>query len=206
MKPAFLLITLFVLTSCSSKNERRNRPSATAIKLNDSAAAFMMRLKQGNRQQGNLDSALILLDKAIAIDQDYFIAYSNKVAVYCRQGNFSKAAETAKQLERIQPQNPEAIFELGFLLEKTGKVKEAREKYQKALSLNKKKLKELDSQNKQYLSIQINYALNLIFSNKEDEGKRELNDVLKKDPNNLPAKILYGQTRTEILQQLISKN
>lgn len=201
MKPFILLVTLFAFTSCSTNVNKSKTPNSTAVALNDSAVAIMMKFKSGN-----LDSACILLNKSVAIDPDYFIAYSNKVAVYCRQKNFKKAAETARNLERIQPANPEGIFALGFLLEKSGQLKEADEKYKRALSLNEDKLKNLDSKDKNYLSVQTNYALNLILAHKEEQGRQELNKILAVDSENRPARMLSGKSRNEILNQLTNRN
>lgn len=201
MKPFILLLTFFAFTSCSTNAKKSKIPNPTAVALNDSAVAIMMKFKSGN-----LDSAHILLDKSVGIDPDYFIAYSNKVSVYCRQMNFKKAAETARNLERIQPENPEGIFALGFLLEKSGQLKEAEKKYKKALSINENKLKNLDSKDKNYLSVQTNYALNLIFAHKEEQGRRELNKILAVDSENRPARMLYNKDRNEILNQLTSRN
>ena len=202
MKPFIFLLTLFAFSSCSTEVQKIETIDPKAIALNDSAVKLWMTFKPGS-----LDSAHILLDKSIAIEPDYFIAYGNKVNIYRHQRNFVKAAETARHLERIQPQNAEGIFGLGFLLEKIGKREESEEKYKRALSLNEKKLKDLDLKDKTYLAIQTNYALNLIFAHREEEGRQELDKVLAIDPNQPGAKMLHNKSRNEIMETLlIGKN
>ena len=201
MKLLILIIALVAHSSCSTRDQNGSNPNPRAVALNDSAVALMMKFRPSA-----LDSAHDLLNKAISVDTNYFTAYANKVSVYCRQKNFSKAVETAKHLERIQPRNPEGIFTLGFLLERSGDTEKALEKYNKAVALNAEKLENLDSSDKQYISIQTNYALHLILARQEENGKKQLDEILKKDPNNLAARMIYGKSRLEIFEGLTNKN
>ncbi len=202
MKQLVLFIAFLIFTGCLSKSKNNIvKIDPKAIALNNSAVKLMMW-----PQKDKLDSALVLLNKAIKIEPEYVIGYSNKIGVYIRQGNLNMALETARQLEKIQPENPQGIIGLGLLLERTGSIKEAQEKYQKALLIYEDELNHTDKNDKKYMFIQTNYAADLIFLGREEDAKKELYEILKKDSSYYPAKMLFTTSKKKLLAEMTKAN
>lgn len=195
MKRLFLFFIIFSFAACSSStSKKQHKIDPGALTLNYNAGKLVLGF-----EKDRLDSALVLLDSAIKIEPGFLAAYSNKTEIYVRQGKLYKALETARQLEKIDPQNPQAIFGVGLLLEKTGKITNAKEYYQKALVLYEDELNHSRSDEKKYRTIQVNYAYALIFANRKEDAKKELNAILKKDSSYFPAKLLLSSSREKLL-------
>lgn len=215
LKPSLTCLLILVLAACTSKSQDSshkissesksindsthkvvpinkgkdtpNKINPEAIALNDSAVKLML---------NQPDSALVLLDKALKIDSNYFIAYQNKVTIYVQRNNFDAAIKILKKLQPTQPKNPELAFYLGFLLEKIGNSEEANKYYQKAISLNKAKLDKMSPGDPLYQNTQINYSGNLIYAHRVAEGRKIIEEILKKEPNNLAAKGLMQKIQS----------
>ena len=93
----FLLLHFFFLTiiSCSAQPKdvtgHYSQPIPAAIALNNEATAIYA---QNPKSSESLEKAISLLDKAIATDADYSLAYSHKAEYLTRIGKTEKALET----------------------------------------------------------------------------------------------------------------
>jgi Flp pilus assembly protein TadD len=214
LKPALMCFLILILAACSSKSQDSDHKTSSELRtINDSATKASSANKKNllnkinpearalNDSAANLmtsqsDSALVLLDKALKIDSNYVIAYQNKVTIYVQKNNFDAAIKILRKLEITQPTNPELAFYLGFLLERTKHTEEANKYYQKAITLNKAKLDKTNPADSLYQNTQLNYSGNLIYAHRVAEGRKIVEEVLKKDPNNLAAKRLMEKIRS----------
>lgn len=131
----------------------------------------------------NLDSTITLLKGAISIDPSYGLGYGELATMYFRQKAYSKALTSMKRCTELEPDNPEGLAYYGIILEICKKTKEAYNYYQKAADLNREKLKHTNVWDKQYLFLQVNYASDLKFLNKEAEYNKIIESVLADHPD-----------------------
>jgi tetratricopeptide (TPR) repeat protein len=118
-----LVILINCLLACYSC--RPIGPDKRAIELNNRAAQMF--------QKGKSDSALILLDMAIQIDSNYFIAYSNKCTFLWQLNRNEEALRTAKQAIQIREVTGSVYFLEGLGYERVGHLDSARSSYLKAI-------------------------------------------------------------------------
>jgi tetratricopeptide (TPR) repeat protein len=78
-------------------------------------------------REDKIDSALILINKAIEIDSAYHLAYYNKCNFLWQLGRNDEALLTAKQF--VKNSNEQAFITLGLAYEKVGKPNKAKECY-----------------------------------------------------------------------------
>jgi len=173
-------------------------PNPRAIALEKKAGFLAM----ANRDPQKLDSAIILLKEAIAIDPAYALAYSQLAGLYRRQKTYTKALTLMKQFIELEPKNPEGLAGYGMMLEVCKKTKEAYKYYQIAANLNIEKLKHIPVYDKQYLPLQVNYACNLIMLNKQAEANKIITAALRDHPDYYPAQFVKNSSRAELLETI----
>ncbi|MBB6502624.1 hypothetical protein [Pedobacter cryoconitis] len=192
------ILILLVVTSGSYAQELKNKPKPEAIALNNRASRLNAMHLPGSKQ---VDTALILLDSALKIDNHYAIAYSNMTSIYVERKNYPMAIRTMRKFEVVEPTNPELLFYLGIMLEKTGELKKSREKFIKAEALNKLRLNKMNVNDKHYEDTLINYAGDLIFLNRSAEAEKILTKILTKNPKQMAALALKGKTKEHLLNE-----
>ena len=126
-----------------------------------------------------LDEALQYLNLAIKKDSNFHNAYLNKSAVLRELNKYNESIQTLQQLLN-RKKFPEAIFNLGLLYEKAGKQDLAYEKYKEALKEYEELLKtplatKRDELNRDYV---------FLFLNGKEEILNNINEEIKKDPDN----------------------
>lgn len=84
--------------------------------------------------EGNDDSALKMLQKAVEIRPDYDKGYYNIGAIYLKRGYIDAAITVLRKAVEINPDYAKAHFNLGLALAKKGDYDEAIEEYEKALN------------------------------------------------------------------------
>lgn len=198
MKLLSLTFLAFSFCGLLQHSPGNKAPNPRAISLERKASLLIM----ANDNPHKLDSAIVLLKNAIAIDPAYALAYSQLAITYWRQKTYSSALTSMKQFTELEPKNPEALAGYGMMLEVCKKTEKAYKYYQTAANLNREKLKHMDISDKQYLAVQVNYAYNLKLLNKQDESNKIINSVLKDHPNYSPARIVKNYSRVELLKSL----
>lgn len=137
---SLLLIVMFCSVQCKRGTKDSYRPDPAAIALNDEAA---MKCARGWFHPDSLRKAITLLDRAIAKDSDYQVAYGNKAQYLTMLGETSRALETLNTYLRRNPADPYGLFIAGILYEKMGNKKDAMVYYRRA-DVNFKRLYEKD--------------------------------------------------------------
>ena len=155
-------------------------------KLSDSAAIIASHMGDSNYQK-----AILLLDKAIAIDSNYFIVYWNKLIFQSQLKQYGQAIGTAKNLIRLRPMAPDLYLTCGELYERTDDTLSAKDAFQKALSLYNNLLDTMSVGNSYYDMLFMDKAIDLVMLGDQIKG----NEMLKQ---------LYDRQTDESYKELIS--
>lgn len=193
---------LFGFVACAQQT-KKYIPNKTAMQLNDSA----MQLSMHSTQDSSYQKAILLLDKATAIDTNYFIAYFNKLSYQCRLKQYDKAIQTAKHINLIRPNFVDQYVTVGVLYEKTGDTITAKKYYNIALNQFDKILDTMSIKNKNYNMLLMGKGIDLILAGQQFRG----NEILKQLYNN-PADDLFkdlvspyiNKSRVEVFENLIN--
>jgi len=148
------------------------------------------------------DSALILLDKAIALDKNCQAAFNSKAVIYCSKGEYEKAIEMVKRLLELNPGLAEGVVMLGMLYDYTNQPGKAMEQYQEAIDLFDKRL----VANKDVKSNRMNRAHALLLSGNEIEGNEEIRDLLMTDSENTLLQEMMDFDKRKYLNSIFSNS
>jgi tetratricopeptide (TPR) repeat protein len=144
----FILISLF---ACGQQSPKII-VSPQAKQLTDSAINKAM-YEQDYKQ------ALLLLNKAIKIDSNYFLAYQNKLTFETSLKEYKDALQTTMQLIRLQPDAPDYYVTAGVLHSVEGNSFAATEYWQKALIKFEKAIEETNKTDYNYPMLLTNKAV-----------------------------------------------
>ena len=162
----FLLITL---SACGQRPEtHKHLIDPKAGKLNDSALSIMEHSQDYNK-------AIALLNQAIDIDSNFYLAYWNKTNFQLELNQFDSALATAKNLDRIKPESPEYFFFTGIIYYKMGDTIFSQKYFQELENCYEKILDTMNTSNKQYRNMLMTKALNLKIIGQQQKG----NEILK---------------------------
>lgn len=104
---------------------------------------------------------------------------------------FDKALETAKQMIKIKPENPESYVSAGMISEETGDTINSLKYFNNALVKYDNILDTMSKENKMYKILLMNKAVDLIFARQQTKG----NEILKQ---------LYDYEKDEIFKEMIN--
>ncbi len=122
------------------------------------------------------EKAIGLLNKAIQIDSNYFIAYLNKFNFETLLKKYKDALVAAKEMVRLGPNDSTVKFMAGKMYDETGDTVNAKIYYQDYLKFCDHKLDTMSAKNRNYKFIEEQKAFVLILLNQADKG----HDILKK--------------------------
>ena len=192
IKFSFLIL---ILASCS-KNDKNANFNPDAVKLNDEAVEL-----------GNLhkyDSAIVVFDKAIALDSTYYLAYGNKAAVYSAMKEYKKALFEVERQVKAKPDFAEGWISAATLSDKTGDSIKAKIYYQKSLDLYNQRIS--DPAMKSYLiESRMNKDFLLIQLGRDKEAKADLEKIKKDYPEIKTVDAFLNMTRKSFLLSLEDK-
>ncbi|WP_026898340.1 tetratricopeptide repeat protein [Daejeonella oryzae] len=200
----FILSISVSLISCnsadqpnSSLNDSLQKDSnMKAIQLNDSALLLV------SRDSSNLDSALLLTQKALQLDSGNIIVQTNRLSWLVKDKKYAEALREIEILDNLEPANSETIFLHGLLAEKLNKKELAQAKYKQAFLLNDKEFKGKDSDDKLFQTLRQKWAMTLYFLN-EIEGKKEFKKMNSEYPDNKTAADFLSKERAELFNDAI---
>lgn len=167
MKYFYLLLIALCLISCSGEPKSEYNPRA--IELNEKALNLSLNCKY--------DSALLLYDKAIEIDERYHVPHSNKVQIYLHQKEYDKALYESEIVIKKKPDLAEAWFFAGLLNEQQANRKKAMSYYRKSIAIYTARIN--NPEKKKYINAnKLNRALAKKFVNDQSYVKdfEELRD------------------------------
>lgn len=126
-------IIFFMLLGLSLSGRSQSTPHKKAIELNN--RAIKVRSESGDLSM-KLKKSNLILDSAIKADPKYLMPYSNKLNNLIALGEYQQAIEIAESASKIRP-FLEMLTAKGALLQKTGKLPEAKKAYSLALEVGK---------------------------------------------------------------------
>lgn len=187
-----IVLLSMVFSSCSPTPFNKE-----AIKMNNKATQLFLT---------NKDSALILFNKAIALDSSYHLPIQNKANLLISQKNYSEALETINLLIS-KKEYPEAWEMKGILIDKLGRTDDALRAYERSLHLRKERLKKLTSE--QQISME-NYGIgiNYLLINDTLKGKELMVDNLEKSKNikNLHDSLIkYAHDKNKLINVILNE-
>jgi tetratricopeptide (TPR) repeat protein len=101
----------------------------------DTADLLMSRVKAAAEGK-DLDLAIELLDKIIAIKPDYVEAWNRRSTIYFGKKDFGRSLSDVAQVLAREPRHFGALTELGTILQEIGDDKRALEAYRRALAVH----------------------------------------------------------------------
>lgn len=191
------LIFLFIIFnySCTTKKHVVNEKSK---ELYRSAINSMMPFDTLSYKK-----AISLLDSVIEIDTNFYKAYFEKCAIQLQLEQYDNALETSKQLNRINPNNPDNFSIIGSIYLKIGDTISSKKCFQKAIIGYDKDANRIFISKKKRNSILLNKAMLLIMYGDEKEGRNILNQLYKdeSDINQKEAlKQLLNTSKNELME------
>jgi tetratricopeptide (TPR) repeat protein len=203
MRYILIIIFVTVLISCNSKQKKTAVPSSyysandtitdelsfyadeknrDLLVLNDNAVKILQkihRVTDVKMKDSLLNKALNDVNTAIQRDSNFYNAYLNKASILRSLGQYEESIKPLLELLR-RKKYPEGIFVLGITYEKLGDIGLATEKYKEAFTEYTKRLDTpaataQDEMNQQFL---------LIFIEGKEKALNQINEKLKKEPDN----------------------
>ncbi len=157
------------------------------------------------------DSALSVLDKAIAIDPSYHLLYNTKAMVYQRKGEYDRAVAELHKSLRWNDTQPEVHQQIGMLYDISARPEKAGDAYNRALALFDLRLAEGDDNP---VDERVNRAITLILMGREADGNSALEALAISHPDHPVIQGLFARknasaadsiTREFCLNELVVK-
>lgn len=108
---------------------------ASWMESGSDAADLVMQRGVNAQAAGELDLALELYDRVLAIQPEFAEAWNRRATVYLAQRNYGEALRDVNEALRLEPRHFGAWGGLGAVMESLGSTNEARAAYEKALEI-----------------------------------------------------------------------
>lgn len=153
------LLTYLILLIVASAAVGCDTDSDKAILLNNKATEVRMKFDEFSN-----DSALIIYDKAIELDNSYYLPHSNKASIYIEEKSYKKALIEMELCLLKKTDLAEAWFFTGMLYDKFKFSNKAKKYYSKSIELFNLRIKNDDYDNEFFKDGDIiNRAMSLKF-------------------------------------------
>ena len=166
-----LLIVVLVLAATAVVGQTSERNRLYARKLNDLAC--------GPLKLANPDSAIQLLQQAVALDSMNTAARTNLAGQYVQRHEYALASKQLQEVVRIKPAFAEIVFWLGVIEEQLGRLGSARTHYLRSVKLYDDRIATGGSN---LVANRVNRAVALLFLGRKGEAKREIDILLPNLP------------------------
>jgi len=193
MKHLILLLIIVGFFSCKNSKEQNPKYNAKAIELNNKA----IKLLQNNK----LDSALILFDHAIELDDNFYMPHSNKIGIYLRMKEYNKALFESEIVIKKKPDGAEGWFVAGILNEHQGNNKKAITYYKKSIKIFTDRINNPDKQ-KNINTNKLNLALSKKFVGDESYIV-DFNELREIEFYSVLVDNFIDKTKEEVMNELI---
>jgi Tfp pilus assembly protein PilF len=131
-----LLLAAMILAGCclvGCQGSGRYVESATIEPVRTTEARGYNRRAVEAYQEQDLEEALELVDKALEADPRFGPAFNTRGMVYLEQDDPYRAAVAFQEAARLMPHHVEPLNNLGLVMERVGRLKDAIEQYEMAL-------------------------------------------------------------------------
>lgn len=192
IRSLFICSFIILITSCNSQ-EKTSSFNPDAIELNNVAVDLML--------SGEYDSALIIFDKAIELDNSYYLPHSSKSNIYISRKEFEKALNESEIVLKKQPDLAEGWVFSGMLYDRKGDSLTAMKYYHNSIEIFTNRLSNPEKQNMIFAN-KLNRAFSYILIGQIDKGKKELNALKNEEPENFMIDHLLNTSKEQYLNQL----
>jgi len=151
--------------------------SAATLKSADTTGDWQM--EPGSDNDLSLKQ-LDLLNQAIKIDSNYFVAYNNKFGVERRLKKYKDALITANEMLRLFPRDPTLKFFAGKMYDINGDTIRARAYYQDYLFQCNRELDTMTMRNKQREFLELQKGLVLVLLGQPKKGQETIKGLYEK--------------------------
>jgi len=203
MKKYKFIFYFILMASTSCKSQVNQHLASKKIKseadlLNDKA----LKTSGATCNKDSLEKAIKLFERAIKLDNTVPLFYSNEAEIFCSLKKYKDAIKVLNRFLYYFPVNLSMEVFKGYIYEKTGDIDSAEICYSDAMSHYNMEIQE----NPNNISIQLNRALLLYFTQGNSQAIVEYNRISKKFPNSESVKFLredfYSFDRKSYINQL----
>ncbi|MGD9689511.1 MAG: tetratricopeptide repeat protein [Phycisphaerales bacterium] len=135
-----LVATLCFLTACRASHSGPYTPQTESTRSPLQAERLTMRalevLDEGGDDPEGLSRAESLLREALSADLFYGPAHNNLAVVYLKQGRLYDSAAECEWARKLMPGAPDPRVNLGIVLERAGRTRDALASYRAALEVS----------------------------------------------------------------------
>ena len=184
------LILLFS-ASCKSQNNSSLKKSDNILQaklLNDKA----LKLSVNNCDKDSIEKSIKLFEQAIKLDNTVPVFYSNESEMYCNLRKYQDAIKVLNRFLYNFPSNPALETLKGHIFERAGNMDSAMASYLDIIKQYNLKIQN-DPNN---VSIQLNRAFLLFFTQGDSAAKKEFNRISKKFPQDVRVEAMQGDFRS----------
>ena len=186
----FIIITIGIISCNYSQTPKYN---SKAIELNNKAGKLSQRFKK--------DSALLLYDQAIELDDSYYLPHSNKIEIYLGLKDYKKALYESEMVIKKKPDLAEGWFFAGLLNEHQGNNKKAMINYKKSIQIFTDRINNPEKQ-KDINANKLNRALSKKFIG-DESFIEDFNELKKVEDYAFLVNQFKDKTNEEIMNELI---
>lgn len=197
MKILNLFLVFLLLAACSRSDILINpgvilpeqkeveKPSQRAIELNNQANALYSKLviEKSDGHQVDFAEVFKLFDDAVKESPNYYQAYANKGAILLGLKKYSEAADAFSKALQLRPHGAEYYIGQAFARKSGGDLEKAKDSLRHAIAAFNLRLK-----NNPNDPSRLDRALGAFLLGYKKIALNEVNDILKKNPNDLSAK------------------
>jgi tetratricopeptide (TPR) repeat protein len=194
----FISVFLLIAFVSCEQNSTKHKVDPAAVQLNNQAMTLVPYIDNADSSK----KAISLLDKAIEIDSNYFLGYSNKLMFYYQLKQFDKALLTNNRLIQLRPNAHDLYMRSGMLYEQLGDTASSKTYFKRSLAICNSVLDTMDKRNRNFVMLTTNQAINLIML--DDSAKA--NDILKTLYDNQPDDPKFDNVEKKYIQSLMGKS
>lgn len=158
MKKLILIIVVIGLLSCLGNKEQIAEYNPKAIEMNNKAGKLLQEFKH--------DSALILFNQAIELDDSYYLPHLNKTGIYLHWKQYNKALAEIELVVKKKPDFAQGWFLAGLLNEHQANDGKAMDYYNKSIQIYSESIRNPDEE-KNLNANKLNRALSKKFTGDE---------------------------------------
>ena len=146
------------------------------------------------------DSALILYDKAIELDETYYLPHSNKINIYLGRKQFDEAVYESEMVIKKKPDLAEGWVFAGILYDRKGEIEKAEQYYKKSIEIFNDRIANSDKAD-MISANRLNRAFSYILLGQEEKGKAEMTLLKKEEPENIMIDEFLKISKEEYINQ-----
>ncbi|MCB0762665.1 MAG: tetratricopeptide repeat protein [Flavobacteriales bacterium] len=189
------LIFISILQSCNGQ-DKKPEYNPKAIEMNNKAVQYAQTFKE--------DSALILYDKAIELDDTYYLPHSNKISIYVERKQFDKAVYESEMVIKKKPDLAEGWVFAGMLYDRQGETEKAKKYYEKSIEIFNDRIANPDKTD-MISANRLNRAFSYILLGQEEKGKAEMTLLKKEEPENIMIDEFLKISKEDYINQIFGE-